>query len=86
MRQHSNIITAYIIMGLLIVLVGIIQSWSMALAILNLCLISASNCGCRTNPLHVNTSAAIERVKSSGVEPIPPKENKTLLSSALTSL
>ena len=41
MKQHLNIIIAYIIMGLLIVLVGVIQSWPMALAILNLCLISA---------------------------------------------
>ena len=41
MKQHLDIITAYIIMGLLIILVGVIQSWSMALAILNLCLISA---------------------------------------------
>ena len=41
MKQHLDIITAYTIMGLLIVLVGIFQSWPMALAILNLCLISA---------------------------------------------
>ena len=41
MKQHLDIITAYIIMGLLIILVGTIQSWPMALAILNLCLISA---------------------------------------------
>ena len=41
MKQHLDIITAYIIMGLLIILVGVIQSWPMALAILNLCLISA---------------------------------------------
>ena len=41
MKQHLDIITAYIIMGLLIILVGLIQSWPMALAILNLCLISA---------------------------------------------
>ena len=41
MKQHLDIITAYIIMGLLIILVGAIQSWPMALAILNLCLISA---------------------------------------------
>ena len=41
MKQHLDIITAYIIMGLLIILVGLIQSWPVALAILNLCLISA---------------------------------------------
>ena len=41
MKQHLDIITAYIIMLLLIILVGLIQSWPMALAILNLCLISA---------------------------------------------
>ena len=41
MSQHLNIILAYTIMGLLIVLVGILQSWAVALSILNLCLISA---------------------------------------------
>ena len=41
MRQYLNVFTAYIIMGLLIILVGIFQSWGVALAILNLCLISA---------------------------------------------
>jgi len=41
MRQYLNVFTAYIIMGLLIILVGILQSWGVALAILNLCLISA---------------------------------------------
>ena len=41
MKQHLNIILAYTIMGLLIVLVGILQSWAVALSILNLCLISA---------------------------------------------
>ena len=41
MKQHLDIITAYIIMGSLIILVGVIQSWTVALAILNLCLISA---------------------------------------------
>jgi len=41
MRQYLNVFTAYIIMGLLIILVGIHQSWGVALAILNLCLISA---------------------------------------------
>ena len=41
MRQYLDVFTAYIIMGLLIILVGILQSWGVALAILNLCLISA---------------------------------------------
>ena len=41
MRQYFNVFTAYIIMGILIILVGILQSWGVALAILNLCLISA---------------------------------------------
>ena len=41
MRQYLGVFTAYIIMGLLIILVGILQSWGVALAILNLCLISA---------------------------------------------
>ena len=41
MRQYLNVFTAYIIMGILIILVGIFQSWGVALAILNLCLISA---------------------------------------------
>jgi len=41
MRQYLNVFTAYIIMGLLIILVGILQSWGVALAILNFCLISA---------------------------------------------
>jgi len=41
MRQYLNVFTAYIIMGLLIILVGILQSWGVALSILNLCLISA---------------------------------------------
>jgi len=41
MRQYFNVFTAYIIMGLLIILVGILQSRGVALAILNLCLISA---------------------------------------------
>ena len=36
MRQYLNVFTAYIIMGLLIILVGILQSWGVALAILNL--------------------------------------------------
>ena len=41
MRKYSNIIAAYSIMLLLIILVGIFQSWSIALTILNYCLISA---------------------------------------------
>ena len=41
MRNYLNIIAAYSIMLALIVLVGIFQSWSIALSILNYCLISA---------------------------------------------
>jgi len=41
MKQYSNVITAYLIMFTLIILVGIFQSWSIALTILNYCLISA---------------------------------------------
>ncbi len=41
MRRYSNIIAAYSIMLVLILLVGIFQSWSIALTILNYCLISA---------------------------------------------
>ena len=41
MRQYYNVITAYSIMLFLIILVGIFQSWSIALTILNYCLISA---------------------------------------------
>ena len=41
MRQYANVITAYAIMITLIVLVGIFQSWNIALSILNFCLISA---------------------------------------------
>ena len=41
MRKYSNIIAAYSIMLILILLVGIFQSWSIALTILNYCLISA---------------------------------------------
>jgi len=41
MRNHSNVIVAYSIMLLLIMLVGVLQSWSIALTILNYCLISA---------------------------------------------
>ena len=41
MRQYANVISAYFIMIGLIILVGIFQSWSIALSILNFCLISA---------------------------------------------
>ena len=41
MRQYTNVISAYLIMFALIILVGIFQSWSLALTILNYCLISA---------------------------------------------
>ena len=41
MREYKNVIVAYSIMVLLIILVGIFQSWSIALSILNFCLISA---------------------------------------------
>ena len=41
MRNYENVITAYIIMFLLIICVGLFQSWSIALTILNYCLISA---------------------------------------------
>ena len=41
MRNYSNVIAAYSIMLVLIILVGIFQSWSIALTILNYCLISA---------------------------------------------
>ncbi len=41
MRQYANVVTAYTIMVTLIILVGIFQSWSIALSILNFCLISA---------------------------------------------
>jgi branched-chain amino acid transport system permease protein len=40
-RKNLNIITAYTIMMGLIVLVGIFQSWNVALSIFNMCLISA---------------------------------------------
>ena len=40
MRQYANVITAYVIMIGLIILVGIFQSWNIALSILNFCLIS----------------------------------------------
>ena len=41
MRNYANVIAAYSIMLILIILVGIFQSWSIALTILNYCLISA---------------------------------------------
>ena len=41
MKNYKNVITAYSIMIFLIILVGIFQSWSIALTILNYCLISA---------------------------------------------
>ena len=41
MKQYANVITAYAIMIGFIILVGIFQSWSIALSILNFCLISA---------------------------------------------
>ena len=41
MRKNLNVIAAYSIMMGLIVLVGIFQSWNVALSIFNLCLISA---------------------------------------------
>jgi len=41
MKQYANVISAYIIMLLLIILVGIFQSWGIALSILNFCMISA---------------------------------------------
>jgi len=41
MRQYSDVITAYAIMSGLIILVGFLQSWSIALSILCFCLISA---------------------------------------------
>ena len=41
MKQYSNVIAAYSIMVILIILVGVFQSWAIALTILNYCLISA---------------------------------------------
>ena len=41
MRKNLDVIAAYSIMLGLIILVGFLQSWSMALSILCLCLISA---------------------------------------------
>jgi branched-chain amino acid transport system permease protein len=40
-RKYLNVITAYVIMMGLIILVGIFQSWNVALSIFNMCLISA---------------------------------------------
>jgi branched-chain amino acid transport system permease protein len=40
-RKNLNIIAAYTIMMGLIILVGIFQSWNVALSIFNMCLISA---------------------------------------------
>ena len=41
MRKHINVIAAYTAMMGLIILVGIFQSWNVALSIFNMCLISA---------------------------------------------
>ena len=41
MKNYLNVITAYLIMFVLIILVGIFQSWSIALTIFNYCMISA---------------------------------------------
>ena len=41
MKQNLDVISAYLIMTILIILVGIFQSWSIALSILCFCLISA---------------------------------------------
>ena len=41
MRKNLNVIAAYSIMVVLIILVGIFQSWNIALSIFNMCLISA---------------------------------------------
>ena len=41
MRKNLNVIAAYSIMMVLIMMVGIFQSWNIALSIFNLCLISA---------------------------------------------
>ena len=41
MKQYANVITAYAIMIVLIILVGVFQSWNVALSILNFCLVSA---------------------------------------------
>ena len=41
MKQYANVFTSYGIMILLIILVGVFQSWNVALSILNFCLVSA---------------------------------------------
>ena len=41
MKKYLNVIAAYSIMLTLIILVGIFQSWSIALSIFNYCMISA---------------------------------------------
>jgi branched-chain amino acid transport system permease protein len=41
MRKYQNVIAAYTIMMGLIILVGVFQSWNVALSIFNMCLISA---------------------------------------------
>ena len=41
MRENENVILSFAIMAVLIVFVGVLQSWGVALSILNLCLISA---------------------------------------------
>ena len=41
MKKNLNVIAAYSIMMVLIIMVGIFQSWNIALSIFNLCLISA---------------------------------------------
>ena len=41
MKKYANVISAYAIMIVLIILVGIFQSWTVALSILNFCLVSA---------------------------------------------
>ena len=41
MRKYANVIAAYTIMIILIILVGVFQSWTVALSILNFCLVSA---------------------------------------------
>ena len=41
MKQNLDVISAYLIMSGLIILVGFLQSWSIALSILCFCLISA---------------------------------------------
>jgi len=40
-KKHQNVIAAYAIMMGLIILVGMLQSWNVALSIFNMCLISA---------------------------------------------